>query len=390
MQIPVFSVSEFTALVNATFEHAFSSVIIEGEVSGFKLAKNNYIFFDLKDEVASLNCFMTVYQMKMPIEDGMVVRVHAIPKLLNWGKFSLTVRAVELVGEGALQRAAQLLHKKLEGEGLFDEQRKRPLPAYPTRIGLITSAGSAAAADFVKIANSRWFGLDIALADVLVQGIDSPDQIIKAIDYFNQAQQPVEVLVLIRGGGSTVDLSAFSTEPVVRAVAGSRIPTLVAIGHENDQSLAELVADLQASTPSNAAELLVPDKVDVLRSIKGQQKWLLSHIDTLMTSLLNKLQQGLSQLELFAGFDSSGRQLALAKSALNAKLSSRFEVASEKLKTHARILGSFDPKAVLRRGYSVVRSSDRIVKDSRQLKLGGQIMVELAHGELGAKVTKIQ
>ncbi len=227
------------------------------------------MYFDLKDDESSVKFFGTVYALPGPLEDGMVVRVSGSPRLHPQYGFSVNYTNIQPVGEGSLRKAADLLAAKLEKEGLFAPERKRALPYPPGRVALITAGGSAAYADFVKILNARWRGVAVEHFDVLVQGEQAPGQIVSAIAAANALAAVPDVLVLTRGGGSAEDLAAFSTEPVVRAVAGSRVPTLVAIGHEVDFSLAELAADRRASTPSNAAELLTPDRDVVLAGCKN-------------------------------------------------------------------------------------------------------------------------
>src|SRR6266576_3151100 len=156
MNPQIISVTEFVSIINETLGFAYPSVTIEGEVSSFKVNQGKFVFFDLKDDQNVLSCFMMVYQLKMPLEDGMKVRITGVPKVTKFSKFSLTVREVELAGEGELRRAMELLKKKLAGEGLFDPARKRPLPKFPRSIGLITSQTSAAYSDFIKILNARW------------------------------------------------------------------------------------------------------------------------------------------------------------------------------------------------------------------------------------------
>ena len=216
MEEQLIGVGELITLINETLTFAYPQVKVEGEISGFQVRQDKWVHFDLKDDEAKVSCFMTTYQLKMPIEDGMKVKVTAQPRLTKWGAFSLTVRLIEPSGEGALRRAFELLRQKLDTEGLFNPERKRPLPKYPVRIGLITSSSSAAYGDFIKIVSQRWAGLKIHLADVVVQGNSAPTQIASAIHYFNQLATPVDVLVIIRGGGSLEDLAAFSQEDVVR------------------------------------------------------------------------------------------------------------------------------------------------------------------------------
>lgn len=273
-ELAVLGVSDFVALVNQAFDVAFPEILVVGELANFKVSKNRWVYFDLKDDESSVRCFGTVYMLPGPLEDGMLVEVRGAPRLHQQFGFSFNMQSIRPVGEGALRKAAELLQAKLTAEGLFDEDRKRTLPYPPQRVGLITSGESAAYADFVKVLRARWGGVEVELADVQVQGERSPLQLVAALQWFNEQADPPDVLVMIRGGGSADDLAAFSTEQVVRAVAASRVPTLVAIGHEVDVSLAELAADQRGSTPSNAAELLVPDRREVLARWRDRREGL--------------------------------------------------------------------------------------------------------------------
>ena len=215
---PSFTPTEFISVVNQTLEYAYSSVIIVGEVASFKVNQGKWVFFDIKDEESSVSCFMTLYQLRMPLEDGMKVMVRGVPKVTKWGKFSFTVTAVQPVGEGSLKKAYELLKKKLADEGLFDEARKREIPKGLARIGVISSTAAAGYADFIKIFNARWGGTKIQVAHTQVQGMDAPDQIMRALKYFNEKFE-VEAIVIIRGGGSADDLACFNDEQLVRAIA---------------------------------------------------------------------------------------------------------------------------------------------------------------------------
>lgn len=339
-QSPTFSVSAFVASTNQTLEYTYPSVAIEGEVSSFKVNQNKFVFFDLKDADASVGCFMTVWQLRIPIEDGMKVIVTATPKLTPWGKFSLTVQAIRPSGEGSLKKSFELLKAKLETEGLFAPERKRPLPRIPSHIGVISSTQAAGYADFIKIVNDRWGGVRIDVAHVQVQGADAPDQMIRAIKYFNERQELPEVLVIIRGGGSADDLSAFNDELLVREIAASRIPTLVGVGHEVDVSLADLAADVRAATPSNAAQLLVPDRHELVRSTRAQVRSLLPRLETAIT-----------------------RQQQLLRDALNNALEradQKIDDQREKIQSLRRVLAELDPNKVLARGYALVRGSHTV------------------------------
>ena len=229
METPRLQVSDFIAVFNQTMEYAFPVVEIEGEVASFKVNQGKFVFFDLKDAGGSVNCFMMLFQLRVPIEDGMKVIVTATPKLTQWGKFSLTVKAIRPSGEGSIKKSFELLRAKLDQEGLFAPERKRSLPAIPQHIGVISSKQAAGYADFIKIMNDRWGGVRIDVAQVAVQGADAPDQIIRALEYCNTREDLPDVIVIIRGGGSADDLSAFNDEQLVRAIAASRVPTLTGI-----------------------------------------------------------------------------------------------------------------------------------------------------------------
>jgi len=366
----IFSVSEFVDLLNQTLEFAYPFVTIVGELSGFKISKNRWVYFDLKDETASVKCFGTVYMLPGPLEDGMVVQISGSPRLHpNFG-FSINLQSIRSAGEGSLKRAATLLEAKLKAEGLFAPERKRTLPFPPKSIGLITSSQSAAYADFIKIVGQRWSGLEIVLADVQVQGDQAPAQLIKAIEHFNQQAKPPEVLVVIRGGGGAEDLAAFNNEAVVRVVAGSRIPTLVAIGHEVDLCLAELAADRRASTPSNAAELLSPDKKRELELL-GEQSLHLGH--------------SIGQLLQFEQHLLENIYVRLAEI-----LHNNFIQAKEQIDVRRQLLSALAPTAILQRGYAIVRSGNQIIRSGRQLKRGQMVSVQTYDANIDASVVGIQ
>ncbi|MFI5212369.1 MAG: exodeoxyribonuclease VII large subunit [Candidatus Saccharimonadales bacterium] len=329
------SVSDFIALTNQTLEYAYPVVDIEGEVASFKVNQGKFVFFDIKDAGASVGCFMMVFQLRVPIEDGMKVVITASPKLTQWGKFSLTVRAIRPSGEGSLKKSFELLRAKLDKEGLFEDERKRPLPTLPSRVGVISSVQAAGYADFIKILNDRWGGLQIEVAQVQVQGADAPDQMIRALNYFNGQQQLPDVIVIIRGGGSADDLSAFNDELLVRAIASSRVPTLVGVGHEVDISLADMVADVRAATPSNAAQLLVPDRQEIIRAARRQ-----------VQSLLPRSEQAI---------DSQRRQLQAHLESALAAIATHHEQSESNLAHIRRILNELNPRTVLARGYAIVR-----------------------------------
>lgn len=369
MTEPAFSVSEFVAVLNQTLEYAYPAAVITGEIANFRVSKNRWVYFDLKDEESSVRFFGTVHMLPGPLEDGMMVMVRGVPRLHQLYGFSVTVQSIRPVGEGSIKKAAKLLEAKLAAEGLFDIERKRSLPYPPRHIGLITSSESAAYRDFIKVVNARWGGMRITLIDVQVQGEASPLQVVRAIEQFNGLAMPPEVLVITRGGGGAEDLQAFSTEQVTRAVAASRIPTVVAIGHEIDMSLAELAADQRASTPSNAAELLVPDR-------KAMRAGLQSHRERLLHGAERTLRDARRALDLHREtlWGSAAQIAGQARTQLNMRL---------------RLLNAFDPQTALKRGYALVRKGQAVVRSGHDVRQHDAIAIQLHDAHLTAEVTRV-
>jgi exodeoxyribonuclease VII large subunit len=386
MNPQIISVSEFVSIINETLGFAYPQVVVEGEVSSYSVNRGKFVFFDLKDADNTLNCFMMLHQLKLPIEDGMKIRVTGAPKVTKFSRFSLTVRSYELAGEGELRRAMELLRKKLEAEGLFDPARKRALPVFPRRVGLIASATSAAFADFIKILNARWGGVEILLADVAVQGVQAPDEIVHALEYFNQLPEPCDVLVLIRGGGSLEDLAAFSTEPVTRAVAASRTPIIVGVGHEVDTSLADLAADVRAATPTDAARLVVPDRREITARIEHLMHRSEANLQAGVADRRARSDRSLSRLEAYLRLPRERAQ-ALARSLEGFERLILLD-RRHRLTTLVRVLRSFDPKAVLGRGYAIVRHQGTVLRDPAATRADEPINIQLAQGSLSARVSK--
>lgn len=334
---PRFSVSDFIAVTNQTLEMSYPSVEVEGEVSSFKVNQGKYVFFDLKDDGGTVGCFMMVWQLRVAIENGMKVVVSATPKLTPWGKFSLTVRTVQPSGEGSLKKNFELLKAKLEKEGLFAPERKRALPLLPRHVAVISSTQAAGYTDFIKLLNDRWGGLQVSVAHVQVQGIDAPDQMIRALEYFNTREVLPEVIVIIRGGGSADDLSAFNDEKLVREIAASRIPTLVGVGHEVDISLADLAADVRAATPSNAAQILVPNRGDMITLLQRK-----------VSSLLPRLYQSIDQQR--------GQVRTKLERAFT-RINHTYVQSEGRLGAQKQVLAELNPRKVLARGYALVRGT---------------------------------
>ncbi|MBQ3469771.1 exodeoxyribonuclease VII large subunit [Candidatus Saccharibacteria bacterium] len=352
-EAPKFTVSEFTELLNGTLEYAYTGVMVEGEVTSFKVNQGKWVFFDLKDEGGSINCFMPLFQLRLPLEDGMKVVVKATPKLTKWGRFSLTVKQILPVGEGNIKKSFEFLKKKLEQEGLFDVSRKRPIPEDLVKIGVISSTQAAGYVDFCKIINERWGGLEIQVAHTMVQGLAAAEQIISAIKYFNEKAE-VQIIAIMRGGGSADDLAVFNDEALVRAIAESRIPIITGIGHEVDESLADLAADIRASTPSNVAEMLTNEKQAEIQRIKFN-----------VNGVGNKILQEIEQAR-----EGGKTKIKMVGEAVNMKISH----LENEIKVKQKVLEGLNPDTILKQGYALVTG---------KLKEGE--MVEIATYESKAK-----
>lgn len=332
------SVSDFVALVNQTLEYAYPTAAVIGEVTEFRVSQGKWVSFKLKDADAVVDCFMSVHQLRIPIENGMKIMVVAAPRVnAKWGKFSLNVRSIKPIGEGSIKKGFELLKAKLEAEGLFAPERKRALPRVVRRVAVITSSESAAYADFCKIINERWGGLSVEVAHTQVQGDPAADQMIRAIKFFNNYEVLPEVLVIIRGGGSAEDLMSFNDELLAREIAGSRIPTLVGVGHEVDHTLADMVADRRAATPTNAAEILVPDKRDVIRMVHHQ--------------VASAGQQVIQAIEQYSArtrdqLDSASR-----------RITERLDDAFHRLEMLRAVITQVNPETVLKQGYALLRGT---------------------------------
>lgn len=380
MKNDAITVSEFAALINQTLSFAYPEIVVEGEVSSYKVNQQKWVFFDLKDEGSVVGCFIPIFQLKTAIEDGMLIRVKAVPQLTKWGKFSLTVREVELAGEGSVKRAFEMLKQKFEKEGLFDPTRKRPLPEFPQRILLITSKQAAAYNDFISVLNDRFKGLTIDHYQVQVQGANAHSQISEAIEYGNIHKKNYDAMVIIRGGGSLEDLQAFNHEEVVRAVYASSIPSIVGIGHEDDVSLAELAADVRAATPTDAARRLVPDSGEVINKTKHMTQSMASLLLTKISDQKVMLEKFYHSFEIQLG--SMRHNLAESINIASRAIAGILEQHRSMTLNYKKLLASLDPTAVLARGYSIARVDGKVLKSSDEFNLSDQVVLQLHQGEI--------
>lgn len=404
----IYSVSDAVALINDIL--APLTLTIEGEVSGFKIAQGKFVFFDVKDQSAVLNCFMMMWELPFKLEDGMSIRLQGSARIrAASGRFSLTVKSLELLGEGALQKAFLELQRKLDGEGLFDPKWKKPLPVFPKTIGLVTSKSGDALQDMLRIMRNRAGGLSIHLAHAAVQGQLAVAEISSAIQFFNQ-HHPVDVIIVARGGGSLEDLQAFNSEPVVRSIFASKIPIVTGVGHEPDVTLVDLVADVRAATPTNAAEIVTPnfDQLELelqqyaKHLVRGTANTVLGYRHS-TDQMLHRLHKALTQPKLQT--DTLKERLLFQlkqqermfwqKKALLSQMTQRLESLPRRLLESADTalalaesrLTSLNPDAVLARGYSIAtRSNGSILTAVSQTNVGEEVNIRLSDGTIGATV----
>ena len=369
-QKQIFSPTDFIAITNQIFDTAFGFAYLEGEVANFRISKNKWVYFDLKDKFSKVQCFGSVYYLPGPIEEGMKIVVGGRPSLHNQFGFSFNFQSVTPSGEGSIKKAFDLLKAKLQKEGLFDGDRKRILPYPPMKIALVTSLESAAYADFIKVLSSRWPFITVEVFDSLVQGEQAPAQISASILASNQQAELADILVVTRGGGSADDLSAFNDERVVRAIASSRIPTLVAIGHEIDESLSELASDMRASTPSNAAELIAPDKRSELQFVRS-----------LEDNIINYYKQNI---------DTAKNYLLTSRSSMLHKFQELIFTEKNKINSSLLLLNSLNPREILKKGYSVVYSNNQFTGRAQNIRVKDNLLIKFYDGAVVAKVKEVK
>ena len=389
----ILTVSQVNRMARGRLEEI--TVSVQGEVSQLTTGYAYYVYFDLRDEGAALPAILTQKQLSgldFKLEDGALVIVKGTLTLYErQGKYQIRVLSMRPFGEGDLQRRIEELKKKLLAEGLFADERKKTLPLFPERIGVITSPRGAAVRDVIATISRRFPQASIFVRGVRVQGAGAVEQITAALDFFD-AEWPVDVVILARGGGSLADLEPFNSEEVARAVARTCIPVVTGIGHEPDVTIADLVADRRASTPTGAAEAAVPEKADVL-------SFLLKNATLMRRRLLAEQQaairrmQGLSSRPLFSRADFLlgpfmqrwERAAAVLRESPRRILDRRVSDL-EKIKARVHALS---PQAVLERGYSITfnRETGTVVRSSGEVEVGTPLKIRLARGALEADVT---
>ena len=433
----VYTVSEVTRAIKEIIS-AIGELWVEGEVSNFRQPYSGHIYFTLKDESSQIQCVIfKPLSLRLPFrpKDGMKVLLHGrLTVYEKGGNYQIVGDRIEPAGFGALQMALEQLKRKLAAEGLFDERHKKPIPKFPERIGVVTSATGAAIRDIIKVISRRYPLVHILLYPVTVQGENAAREIAEAIDRFNRLGN-VDLLIVGRGGGSIEDLWAFNEEIVARSIFRSRVPVISAVGHEIDFTISDLVADLRAPTPSAAAEMAVPSVQDLngsirqltsrmIAAIRAQIRPKREKLDRLSERVsprrkleeLYEMEQRIDELyyramELMRGRISSmrgevavrserlrrnsperrlreleGRLNLLAQRAYHAVLSRLMEGRSSFQSLVSR-LEALSPLAVLRRGYSICQEvSGRIISDAAQVNVGDQIIVRPFKGKLRCEV----
>jgi len=436
----VYSVAELNAAVRARLESEFQDVWVMGEISGVRVASSGHYYFTLKEKDSQLRCVCfrsTARYLRFKPQDGIAAAARGRLDVYEArGEYQLLVEALEPQGYGALQLAFEQLKKKLAGEGLFEASRKRPIPRFPARIGLVTSPTGAAIRDMVHILSRRFPGLHIRLYPALVQGEGSVEDVCRGIEYFSETRWP-DLVIVGRGGGSLEDLWTFNEEAVARAIAACSVPVISAVGHETDVTIADFAADLRAPTPSAAAELAVPNCQDVLGRIAagasklrqaaryrladaarrlhgrgierassllhrriGRSVQRVDELDYALRAALRAaidrrraafrgLEGRLAALDLRLRFARTRRRLEIAESAAAHSTRARLAAARARLEQLAAQLHQLSPLRVLDRGYAIATDeAGRVLKDSAEAPPESAIRVLLARGRLKARVTE--
>ena len=434
----VFTVEEITAAVRDLLEGEFFDVRVEGEISNSRRAPSGHYYFTLKDEKAQIRCVcfrQSAMYLKLKPSDGLKVLARGrIGVYEARGEYQLYVESLDPQGLGALQLAFERLKKKLASEGLFDESRKRPLPVFPGRIGLVTSPTGAAAADMIRVFERRFLGIRILLYPVRVQGEGAAGDIARALDHFSAAES-VDVVIVGRGGGSLEDIWPFNEEVVARAIARSAVPVISAVGHQTDFTIADFAADVRAPTPSAAAEMAIRPKADFEERVKGMRGRLAQAMRLRVALWARRMNQtgleraaGLLRGKLSEGWQRCDEQgfrlaqamgerirsaeghwraaaaslmardvrLAMARSRSRLeKLDGRLKPAVERrLERWTAQLDSLDrqrenlsPLQVLERGYAIVQDrGGAVVRESAQVEAGDSLRVRLHRGGLRVRV----
>jgi exodeoxyribonuclease VII large subunit len=392
--IPEFSVSEITSLTKNILEENFERIRVRGEVSKIKESKG-HLYFSLKDENFLLNAICwssSVPFLQIFPEEGM--EVVAEGKITTYAKSSISsyqikVDQIELQGEGAILKLIEQRKKKLQAEGYFNEEHKKPIPFIPDKIGIITSPTGAVIMDIINRVKHR-YPTHLLIYPISVQGNKSAGEIIEGINFFNKNIE-VNTIIIARGGGGAEDLLSFNDEGVVKAAFASKIPIISAIGHETDFTLLDFVADYRASTPTAAAEKAVPEKSNLIEKIQGLNKQLISNFSLLLQEKDKSIYQLVKFLDIknLKNFikDKKDKIKLIDKSLLNV-LKSKFKYLDLNFNSVFSRLSSLDTNKILKRGFSIVRDlNSNIVYKKNNINKNDDVVIELSDGKIKAKIT---
>jgi len=392
----VFTVTEITMRIKSWLDsdRVLQDLRLEGEISNWKRSPAGHIYFTLKDEQASIRCVMWRSSAQraayLPAGDGEAVQVHGYVSVYEpQGAYQLYVDDVQPMGLGSLYAQLEQLKARLAQEGLF-ERAKRPLPAFPRRIGVVTSPAGAVLSDILNVLRRRYPLVEVIVSPTLVQGEEAPSQIVRALRALSRVPE-VDVIILARGGGSLEDLWAFNSEAVARAVAASPVPVVCGVGHETDVTIADFVADLRAPTPSAAAELVTPDRAELKRQVAAWRWRMLSAANDLIGGQRHALQaelRALRQLSPGARMDRQRQRVDDLTQVASRTMAHRLALHRERLAgLHSR-LAALSPAATLARGYAIVRrcTDGRVVMQVAQVSPGDRLSVQVADGMFDSTV----
>jgi exodeoxyribonuclease VII large subunit len=395
----VLSVSQVSRYMKELLEtdEILQDVWVRGEVSGYRMYPSGHCYFTLKDAEAQLPCvFFKNARMRsaaQELRDGMAIAANGRISLYERdGKLQLYVEDVELIGEGALFLRFEQLKARLAAEGLFDASRKRPLPASPSVIGIVTSPQAAALRDMLRVLRTRYPLASVILSPALVQGAEAPAAIAEALDLLNEHGE-AEVVILGRGGGSIEELWAFNDEVVARAIARSRIPVISGVGHETDFTIADFVADQRASTPTAAASAAVPDIAEWCAHVVELQQELTEFMDAFLNDQreqLERTRRDLLRLNPQYQLERLQQRLDDTSALLQARIQYILSLHHERLRGIALRLHSLSPMLTIARGYAVVRqdADQTIVTSMQQVQPGDQLTIQVTDGHIHAIVRR--
>ena len=391
------TVSVLSDAIRHTLNQKFGRVFVHGEISGLKCAQSGHIYLTLKDEFAQISAIVwrtTAEELNFELEDGQQVVCGGYVDIYpQRGTYQLIIQQIQPVGIGELELAFRQLHAKLQAEGLFDTGHKKPLPRYPKRVAVVTSPSGAAIRDFLQVLTRRWKNIEVTVLPVKVQGPGSSDQIAAAVDSISKLAKPPEVVVVTRGGGSKEDLWSFNEEKVCRAIHACPVPVISAVGHEVDVSLSDLVADVRALTPSEAAERLVPEQDTVIQQLSNVQQ-------RMVRALQDRLEFATAELNQIAARPVFARPLVLVErnqlqvnefdQRMHRAINQKNKLVESEIRAQAGRLESISPLAVLSRGYSLTSKLEgqqrTLLTEADSLSQGDTIETRLEKGTVVSTV----